>query len=101
MRDVLNALPDLGSVNTDTLAAYGWSAVAFALTGFVIYANALTFSHLGAFHTARNMKSGVLHHLSKIPMGYFSSHSSGEIRKRLAEIVPVKSEKSGIKTVHA
>lgn len=85
MRDVLNALPNLETVNTGTLAAYGWSAVGFAFTGFVIYAVALTFSHLGAFHTARNMKSEVLYHLSKIPMGYFSAHSSGEIRKIIDE----------------
>lgn len=85
MRDVLNALPDLQAVNAGTLAVYGWSAVAFALTGFVVYAVALTFSHLGAFHTARNMKSEVLHHLSKIPIGYFSSHSSGAIRKIIDE----------------
>lgn len=85
MRDILNALPNLNTLNTGTIAAYGWAAVGFALTGFIVYAVALTLSHLGAFHTAKNMKSEVLHHLSKVPMGYFSTHSSGAIRKIIDE----------------
>lgn len=86
MREVLNALPDLSTIGNGSFTVYGgWAAVGFALIGFVIYVLALTFSHLGAFHTARNIKSQILHHLSQMPLGFFSTHSSGAIRKIIDE----------------
>lgn len=85
MRDVINALPNLSSIDTNTLAMYGWTAVGLSVLGFIVYAIALTFSHLCAFHTAKNMKSEILHHLSKVPLGFFSTHSSGQIRKIIDE----------------
>lgn len=85
MRDVLSVLPDFDSINTSALIGYGWAAVGFALVGFIIYAIALTFSHLGAFHTARNMKSQVLHHMATLPLGFFSTHPSGALRKIIDE----------------
>ncbi|MBE6062310.1 MAG: ABC transporter ATP-binding protein [Clostridium butyricum] len=85
MRDVINALPNLSLIDTNTVAMYGWTAVGLSVLGFIVYAIALTFSHLGAFHTAKNMKSEILHHLSKVPLGFFSTHSSGQIRKIIDE----------------
>ena len=81
LRDVLAVLPDLSAVDASSLARYGWAAMGFAVIGFLIYAAALTFSHLGAFHTAKNMQSQVLHHLAKLPLGFFSANSSGKVRK--------------------
>lgn len=85
MRDVLTSLSDMTALNAGALAGYGWAAVGFALVGFVVYAVALSLSHLGAFHTARNMKSQVLHHLADLPLGFFSTHSSGALRKIIDE----------------
>lgn len=85
MRNVLNALPDFESLNTSILIGYGWEAVGFAFAGFIIYAIALTFSHISAFHTAKNMKSQVLHHMATLPLGFFSTHPSGALRKIIDE----------------
>lgn len=83
MRDVLAAFPDLSALETDVMIGYGWSAAALALAGFVVYTVALCLSHFAAFHTARNMKSQVLHHLATLPLGYFTTHPCGALRKTI------------------
>lgn len=85
LRDVLAALPDLSMVNVQVISNYGWMALALAICGFIFYAAALLFSHLVAFHTAKNMQSLILHHLSALPLGFFSQNSSGKIRKIINE----------------
>ncbi|WP_347569076.1 ABC transporter ATP-binding protein [Clostridium caseinilyticum] len=60
---------------------YGRLAVVFAVLSIFIYFVALYFSHLAAFRTAKNMKKETLHHLMKLPMGYFQLNGSGKIRK--------------------
>ena len=85
LRDVLAALPDLSMVNVQVISNYGWMALALAICGFIFYAAALLFSHLAAFHTAKNMQSLILHHLSALPLGFFSQKSSGKIRKIINE----------------
>ena len=54
LRDVLAALPDLSKVDVAAMTLYGWAALGLAVGGFLLYALALLFSHLGAFHTAKN-----------------------------------------------
>lgn len=85
LRDVFAVLPDLSKVNVQAISNYGWMALALAVSGFIFYALALLFSHLGAFHTAKNMQSLILHHLATLPLGFFSQNSSGKLRKIINE----------------
>lgn len=85
LRDVLAALPDLSTVDVKAMTLYGWAALGLAVGGFLLYSLALLFSHLGAFHTAKNMQSQILHHLASLPLGFFSQNSSGKLRKIIHE----------------
>ena len=85
LRDVLAALPDLSTVDVAAMTLYGWAALGLAVGGFLLYSLALLFSHLGAFHTAKNMQSQILHHLASLPLGFFSQNSSGKLRKIINE----------------
>ena len=85
LRDVLAALPDLSTVDVEAMTLYGWAALGLAVGGFLLYSLALLFSHLGAFHTAKNMQSQILHHLASLPLGFFSQNSSGKLRKIINE----------------
>ena len=85
LRDVLAALPDLSTVDVEAMTLYGWAALGLAVGGFLLYSLALLFSHLGAFHTAKNMQSQILHHLASLPLGFFSQNSSGKLRKIIHE----------------
>lgn len=63
------------------LVSYGWQAVAAALISMLVYFAALMCTHLSAFRTARNMKTVALHHLTRLPVGYFKGVGSGKIRR--------------------
>lgn len=85
VREVLTVLPDMAAINAGKLVAYAWWAVAFAVSGFIVYFAALMCSHIAAFHTAGNMKSQVLRHLAKLSLGFFTDNTSGRLRKIIDE----------------
>ncbi len=63
------------------LAAYGWWAVGLAAAGIAFYFLALMCCHLAAFRCASNMRKQVTERLLKLPLGYFDSHATGELRR--------------------
>lgn len=79
IRNIVKALPKMA--DSTVLVYYGWMAVAFSLLSMLIYFGALMCTHLSAFRTARNLKTAALHHLSRLPIGYFKTKGSGKIRR--------------------
>lgn len=65
------------------LIKYGWIALWFALASMAIYFAALMCTHLAAFRTAKNMRMEAAKHLVELPLGYFSVHQSGRLRKQI------------------
>ena len=81
--DVVNALltvaPNFSQAqNLDT---YAFNAFAFAITGIALNFFGLMGTHLSAFKNEKNMKDAAVNHLLKLPLGYFSNHTSGGLRK--------------------
>ena len=81
--DVVNALltvaPNFSQAqNLDT---YAFNAFAFAIAGIVLNFLGLMGTHLSAFKNEKNMKDAAVSHLLKLPLGYFSNHTSGGLRK--------------------
>ncbi len=64
-------------------SAYGWYSILAAAISIILYLLSLLCAHITAFRVSRNMKSAVLHHLLKLPLGYFSGSNSGKIRKTI------------------
>lgn len=76
-----------GSVDTVIVLQYG-AVAAFAIIGkfgFSIFSG--VFSHLGAFNTLYNVRAQISRHIAKINLGFFSAHTSGEIKKVIIEDV--------------
>ncbi len=65
------------------VATYGWAAFGFAVAGIVVYFAALMCTHLAAFRTATNIRKRCMNHLSRTPLGYFDTHASGLLRRRI------------------
>lgn len=63
------------------ISGYGWKAVGFALLGMLIYIVALLCSHIAAFHVQASMRTIMMEHIMKLPLGYIESEGSGKIRK--------------------
>lgn len=69
----------------ENLTQYGWFAVGFSVAGILVYFAALMCTHIAAFRTARNMRSEALHHMVKLPLGYFDSNGTGKLRRIIDE----------------
>ncbi len=81
VRDVIDALMagDIGLAADSSM--YAWLAVGFSVLSILLYFLALCLSHLAAFRTATNMKKMTIHHIVKLPMGYFDQNARGRLRK--------------------
>lgn len=81
VRDLLNALV-AGDISLATHSGtYAWCAVGFSVLSILLYFLALCCSHLAAFRTATNMRKAAMHHIVKLPLGYFNQNASGRLRK--------------------
>lgn len=81
--DVVNALlavaPDF--TKAQNLDVYAINAFTFAVLGIILNFFGLMGTHLSAFKNEKNMKDAAIKHLLKLPLGYFSNHTSGGLRK--------------------
>ena len=78
-RDLIAAAPNW--TEATSIALYGWWAIGFAIAGIATYFLGLMCAHLAAFRTASNMRKQVTEHLLKLPLGYFDTHATGELRR--------------------
>ena len=81
--DVVNALlavaPDF--TKAQNLDVYAINAFTFAVLGIILNFFGLMGTHLSAYKNEKNMKDAAIKHLLKLPLGYFSNHTSGGLRK--------------------
>lgn len=81
--DVVNALlavaPDF--TKAQNLDVYAINAFTFAVLGIILNFFGLMGTHLSAFKNEKNMKDAAIKHLLKLPLGYFSNHTNGGLRK--------------------
>lgn len=79
VKEAIQSWPVLGDAGR--IARWGFMAAAASLGSMAIYFGALMCTHLSAFRTARNMRTAAMHHLAKLPVGYFKGTGSGKIRR--------------------
>ena len=53
----------------------------FALLSMIFYIVALMCSHKAAFRVQATMRTKMMEHIMKLPLGYVESQGSGKIRK--------------------
>ena len=71
----------LNFAQTQGIASYGWHAVGYALLGMLLYIAGLMCSHMAAFRVQASMRTIMMEHIMKLPMGFIESEGSGKIRK--------------------
>lgn len=81
--DVVNALLAVATdfTKAQNLDVYAINAFTFAVLGIILNFFGLMGTHLSAFKNEKNMKDAAIKHLLKLPLGYFSNHTSGGLRK--------------------
>lgn len=83
MKEVLEVRPNYSEAVH--IKEYGWMAVAFALIAMGIYIAALMCSHKAAFRVQVNIRTAMMNHIMKLPLGYVESEGTGKIRKIVAD----------------
>ena len=76
---LLAAAPDFSQAQN--IGEYAFNAFFYALLGIALNFCGLMGTHLSAFKNEKNMKDAAMNHLLKLPLGYFSNHTSGGLRK--------------------
>lgn len=83
MQEVLAVAPDFEQAIN--ISGYGWNAVAFAIGSMLIYIGALMCSHIAAFRVQYNMRTSLMQHIVKLPMGMLDKEGTGKIRRVVNE----------------
>ena len=83
LKEVLEVRPNFNEAIH--IKSYGWHAVLFALLAMLFYIAALMCSHKAAFRVQANMRTKMMEHIMKLPLGYVESQGSGKIRKIVVE----------------
>ncbi len=78
IEQLLTTMPNYNGALIQNLA---FTALMFGVSSMVIYFVALMCTHYSAFENEKNMRNAALKHLLTLPVGYFSTHPSGSIRK--------------------
>ena len=76
-----------GSMNMEAAFQYGIIAAIAIVGKFVFTILSGTFSHIGAFNTLYHVRTLISRHIAKVNLGFFTSHTSGEIKKVIIEDV--------------
>ena len=79
VRDLVAVAPNWAAATQAPV--WGLWAMGFAIAGLAVYFAALMCTHLAAFRTAANMRKAAFDRLSRVPLGYFSTRSTGELRR--------------------
>ncbi|MCI1966395.1 MAG: ABC transporter ATP-binding protein/permease [Oscillospiraceae bacterium] len=83
IKEVLDVSPHFEqAVN---LSHNGWMAVLFSIASMLIYMGGLICSHLAAFRVQANIRSGAMHHIVTLPLGFMDGIGSGKLRKIVNE----------------
>jgi ATP-binding cassette, subfamily B, bacterial IrtA/YbtP len=83
IRDVLKVAPNFHEATK--LSHYGWMAVLFSVLSMIVYIGALLCSHIAAFRVQANIRSGAMHHIVTLPLGFMDGIGSGKVRKIVNE----------------
>ena len=81
VRDLIAVAPKWEEATS--IAGYGWMAFWFAVAGIVIYFGGLMCTHLAAFRIETNMRKACAKRLMAAPLGYYDTHASGILRRRM------------------
>ena len=79
--EIITALVNHQLLNSELIINYGWLAFIGAACSIFFNFLALCFSHIAAFKTLYHLKYNFVRYLSCLPLGFYTAHSSGELRK--------------------
>ena len=68
-----------------SIPSIAWKAVAIMLISMLLYIAALVCTHIAAFRVQANMRTELMEHISKLPLGIFDKEGTGKIRRIITD----------------
>lgn len=87
VREFVQHANDLSIVDKDYVLLCGMSAIISLFASLICVAISFVLSHFAAYRILYNIRIELLSHLAKLPLGYFSTTTKGEIHKNIQENV--------------
>lgn len=78
---------NLHSIDTSLIRFWAWASLGGIVVYGVLFYCANMLSHIAAFHILYEMRMAIARKLVRLPLGFFSRHSSGELKKIMSEDV--------------
>ena len=85
IRDVIAVYPDFSALQVETVAGYGWIAIAGIAADALCFLASSICAHIAAFGTQYELKTAFTRHLAKVPLGFHLTLGSGRLRKVIDE----------------
>lgn len=76
-----------GQISAETVWPLAWGAAAAVILRFVFFGASLLVAHAAAFAFLYDLRVQLVRHLGGLPLGFFNTHSTGEIKKVMNEDV--------------
>lgn len=76
-----------GNADSQLAIRYALTAALAIIGKFVFLIISGTLSHIGAFNTLYSVRAGISRHIANVNLGFFTNHTSGEIKKVIIEDV--------------
>lgn len=77
----------LEAVDTGLIRFWAWASLGGIVVYGVLFYSANMLSHIAAFHILYEMRMAIARKLVRLPLGFFSRRSSGELKKIMSEDV--------------
>lgn len=87
LREILKSTASIEKISFGTVGAYAWIALAAVLAGLLFSFAASVLSHGAAYKILFELRMKFAEHISKLPMGFHTSNSTGKLRKLMDDNV--------------
>lgn len=81
LREILKSVGNPEAISFDTVGIYAWTALATVIIGLLFSFVSSVLSHKAAYKILFELRMKFAEHISKLPMGFHTSNSTGKLRK--------------------
>lgn len=87
LKELLKSASDITQISFATVGIYAWAALVAVVVGLVLSFASSVLSHGAAYKILFELRMKFADHISKLPMGFHTSNSTGKLRKLMDDNV--------------
>lgn len=87
LREILKSIGNLAALSFDAVGIYAWISLGAVMIGLLLSFLSSVLSHSAAYKILFGLRMKFAEHISKLPMGFHTSNSTGKLRKLMDDNV--------------